>query len=359
MVDIIKSITTPLALSALAVLVFFGFYQIKRKRQNEEINFYSFIIVLVFGILGTLTYILKEVIFTDVLIRGEVRLNDGRPLQNATVDLVGVGRAPTNELGSFELSVPYSRQKSLYSAYIFSNGLRTTPISVNGPRPEFVSLKFNADINVLNYIDIREEFFISQNIGDPLFTFGFRTKTQIDGRIKIQVYQVKFIRPDKVESTFFPVTGAKNGAVGFLGDIILDRDNQGSEYSFMNSPDSLRFIQQLNMISAAHGPTWLSKCGTSPLDTTISAKIQSFFDSLFFWIPGDYQITIRLRVEDSIPDYTLFFNISQTESDRLNKMRSKIPYCRGLAVDASQLNLLNYYDSEASNTLLKAARKNK
>jgi hypothetical protein len=353
MENILNSITTPLSLAALAILAFTGFYQATKLRRGKPLDNRSFWIILIFGISANAIYAAKDLIFTDIVIRGNLRHSSGKPLPNATIDIAGVGQTATSDAGLFEISVPYSRQSASYQAYVFSNGIPGEPITISGPRPEFLNISFEPNVNLDAYIDIHDTIYISQNIGKPMVTAGFRTNQKIDGRVKMSLFEAKISRFDKQSLSLFPITYARNGSFVQIGDIILDTDNQSAEYSIMSaaSPGSETYLFQ--DIIANDGLNWMPDCQNFGISTVFEQKFRQFFSANFFWLAGDYTLTLRFRVEGKNFDKSYEFSVSKTDQEQLQNIQDYLTRCKGVASDLNQLFLLGFSDGKASNTLLK------
>src|SRR5690242_8071838 len=116
METVIQTVTTPFAFAALVVLIFGGVYQVAT-RNRKQINQNVFWLVLVFGLLGNANYLANNILFSDAILRGNARDQDGKPVDLAIVNISPVGRVVTNHDGNFELSIPYSRQQKTYEVY--------------------------------------------------------------------------------------------------------------------------------------------------------------------------------------------------------------------------------------------------
>lgn len=350
--NVIATVTTPIALAALVILVLTGYQQSRQLRRGNHVDNRAFWLILLFGLAANGIYVLKEFAFSDALLRGEVRQLNGKPLSRVTVDVAGIGQAATSDAGVFEISIPYSRTAPRYTLYLFSNGVPGEPIEIEGPRPEFLPAKFKSDVNIDNYLDTRDIAYISQNTGNPLITIGFRTKNEISGRVKVNVFEVKVQSPDGEILSFFPLNYVRNGANIQIGDIILDYENQSTEYAILSSANPGREMQLFQEIASEEGAGWAYNCAKFGAEAAIEEKLRNFFKSSFFWIPGEYMMAVRYRAEGRVTEKHFNFKLTEAESSQMYSISKKLRYCRGVASDQNQIYQLGYSDGESNNTIL-------
>ena len=181
MEDVIKSVTTPLALAALIVLVVGGVYQ-ARNKNRAYVSKQAFWLILAFGLMGNAGYIFQTLLFSEAVFLGNVRDSTGSAVRFAVVDVPGVGRTATSDDGSFSLTVPYSRQRGNYSVFVSANGFSNLERSVSGPG--FVDLRLAPHrIALEDILDLRDFLTVTQNAGDPYVVSSFNREMVCPFRI--------------------------------------------------------------------------------------------------------------------------------------------------------------------------------
>lgn len=142
MEPVLKLVTTPLALAALALLVLGGVLtglarsQGKPRQERRHFTNWIFTTVILLSILANVAYLLQILLFSEVLVLGNVRDEESNPVRFAYVDIQGVGRSATADDGSFQASVPYSRQRASYNLVASAPGFASEPMTLSGQRPE-------------------------------------------------------------------------------------------------------------------------------------------------------------------------------------------------------------------------------
>jgi|ERR1041385_2822557 hypothetical protein len=361
MENVIPLITTPLALAALAILVLGAIYQGTRGRSVSGQK-YVFWIILVLGILGNVAYLTQVLVFSEAQIRGDVRDLDGKPIPSAIVDVSGVGRTASLEDGTFEISVPYSRQRATYDVFLRGAGLDSSKSAIKGPRPDFLSLVAKKrDADVFDFLDIRDIFSFSQNIGDPLISFKFQLKRKIETRAKISASEVRLKTPKGQEITFVPWVAQRDNAPfqnQYLKEINVDQEMAGSEFVIMFTQDQFRPWATVQSIQQRFGPQWLFGCVTpSGLDDGIVEIWEKYFDGYFIWEEGTYELTLRFRIDDRLQEVTYSIAFPGASVNKMRSMKSKLKTCGGLMLDTQQIGNLSFVDGVAENfSLLKGTR---
>jgi hypothetical protein len=354
MENILGLVTTPFAFAALLVLAAAGLLEVNNRRRGATaLQGKAFWLILVFGLAANIIYILKDIVFTDVNVRGEIRQANGRPIPNATIDFAGVGRAASSDSGQFELSIPYSRQSKKYTVYSFVNGIAGKKLEINGANPGFVNIQYTSDPNLTDYLTTHDTVQISQNIGIPIVNVMFRTNNQISGRVKLSLFQADIETPSGDKVSFFPAMVTRNGMPVPPGDMIIDYENQSAEYSIMTQSDPNRQMQIGQDMMQRFGSGWMSNCLGMGIQADAENALVAYFDNNFFWASGKYELDLKYRIEGNIEVEKYEFTVSEADSNKLKNVRNSLKFCRGVAFDGSALQMLSYADGLANNIIIK------
>lgn len=347
---IIQVVTTPIALAALAILVLGAAYQLsgRGRAANQQV----FWLILVFGLLGTGSYLVQILWFSQEILKGDVRDQNSSPLRFAVVDIPGVGTTATAQDGSFQVPIPYSRQLKQYRLIVRVDGFDPIIVAVPGPRPEFVPITMTAHpVRIFDYVDIDDYITVSENVGDPLLLYSFRVKGSVEGRIKLSELRITLNNPQGLKTAYYPVGFQKNGqVVPFTGNYAIDKDETQSQIVFMFSPDGNRVFNMLQGLQRTHGPAWMDGCTTGvDLADDVLLSLQSYFDSVFSWSSGEFAMVISFRINDQVQELKYKFNLSDHDVAALGAIRGRLTRCAGVMFFPNQLPNLSYTDPVASN----------
>lgn len=161
--EIISTITTPLALAALVLLLGAGIVRlILRNRLSsgiaKTIVQYGFWMAATLSILANLVFAFQASLQTESLISGSVRSDEGIYLPYAIVDIRGTARAITDDHGSFTISIPRSRMEDSYELDVSLHGYEMETVTVKpGERTAKVTLS-------LKQLELDEFLSISPNV---------------------------------------------------------------------------------------------------------------------------------------------------------------------------------------------------
>jgi len=354
MEKIIQIVTTPIALATVAILVFGVVLQ--RSNVRKDVVGGVFWLILCLGVLGNIGYLLNTFVASDAIMRGSIRETSDDAIASAIIEVEGVGRTASLDDGSFELSIPYSRQRENYVVISKASEHKTERMQVHGPKPEFVSVILKPEtLNFADAIEIHTGFGITQNLGDPALYINFRVKKQYPTDVRIAFTQINLIMPSGNEllltPTFVQVNGQANP--GLLGGLNLRDPYAAAELNLLFERSQFAKTATFADIAQRYGQFWGTKCGQPPgPDNRVGELLKKYFDYAFSWKAGTYEAVLRHRINNAAGETRLKFDLQQSDVDRLHAMDQKLDQCRGFALDWSQYSNLTYVDAEASNFLL-------
>lgn len=109
---------TPLALASLIIIAGIGVLKLlvggKNNAINRLITHYGFAAVIIFGLLGNISYLYSMHQSSETIILGNVVDEDGKYLPNVAIDTGGHARGMTSDTGDFVLAIPASRKNEEY-----------------------------------------------------------------------------------------------------------------------------------------------------------------------------------------------------------------------------------------------------
>jgi hypothetical protein len=174
MESVIPSITTPLALAALLLLVFGTILgSIFRTRGARRVVVWIFSSVIILSVMANIAYLVQIFLFSEALLTGNVRDSESNRIKFPYVDLQAVGRTATSDDGSFQVSIPYSRQRASYAIFSSAPGFSPYSSTLLGPRPEPRTItlqKLKATLD--NSMQFGSDITLTQDIGIPILVTG-------------------------------------------------------------------------------------------------------------------------------------------------------------------------------------------
>jgi hypothetical protein len=364
--QIIPLITTPLALAALGLLVFGGILTAvlrargrARTSENRKIVVGTFALVIVLSVLANIAYLVQIFLFSEVLFAGNVRDTDNNPVKFAYVDVQAVGRAATGDDGSFQISIPYSRQRESYSVFSSAPGFASYSETIVGQKPAPKTILLHKLIARFdNSIVPQKKITLTQNIGDPLVGTLVKFENNI-GRpfivddLNLTITRVGqegttttlvpiYEKPIFSPQTLLPLHPIQvNPGMHLEMDIIWGQSQQGV-FNLVNSlATEMRF----------HPSDFCTTMKQLPEPTT--AALSKFFDSNFFWVNGEYEAEVSALIDGTRDKWDFKFVVNRSQSERLKNVGSRLKTCMGIGIPLQLPDLSTLYvnDDAASNAV--------
>lgn len=354
---ILSNVTTPLALAALVVLVLGGLLSQTRGRRAADggrTNTYVFVIVLVVSLAANVVYLIQMFLFSEALLIGSVRGKDAA-IGRAYVDVLGVGRTASNDDGSFQISIPYSRQSKDYTIDVTAAGHRPWHDRVAGPRPQPVEVHLAEKGTGLGAsLSPSRDILVTQNVGDPLLFWRFTLVNEIGKDLKIEELRLSVRRGDE-QRRFNPAMvqlGANTPPQPLAGPFPI-LPGAPVDVTFLFVPNGLA-IQNLLMSLAKLDPeqsALLCREGKPPSPVFVD-RFERFFDGAFFWKSGDYDLEVQAKVNGEWSTSRQRFSLSGDEAASLERARGLLKTCGGIWSNPGNWSSIFWSGDGAVNSLV-------
>jgi hypothetical protein len=351
--NIIPQINTPLSLAALLIVAIGSIYLAAARNRNRDVSRQLFWLVLAFGIMGNAAYFANSWLLADKVILGTVRDKASQQtITNAIIDFEGVGRSASNSDGTFQISVPYSRQRKAYSVYGFADGYPTQKVSgPDGMLPGLVTIylerhnpKFE-DFAILN-----NRILVTQLIGNPVIGFGMAIKTTASQVRSFSNMSLDVTFPDGDTRTFY-INSMTKGGMPYLNSNVTVMDNKGVYFEMYFQSDPMKIASLQQDFSQQFQATIFDCMRFGDWQGPQAQFFEERFDGAFAWVPGTYTIAFSIMADEQSLTATSSFTISQSESLRLKAMHSRVAKCSTIAALPNGMPNYQYADGSASNSV--------
>uniref|UniRef100_I2PZ33 Uncharacterized protein n=1 Tax=Desulfovibrio sp. U5L TaxID=596152 RepID=I2PZ33_9BACT len=334
-VEILQQVRTPLALSALALLVAAPILKTileKKDKPNEDtksIIRYLFITGLVFGVLAIFVY--WQSIPEEIRVSGSVRdQQTGAALQFVDVHIPGCGGGQTKSNGDFEFTIPDSRAADEYVADIYLADYDPQRIILKGryPKPISVTLKKSV-VDYSNIIQLPNNILIGHHLGIPLVQANIVFANPFSKEIQISDIEMTITKPD---GSNIPMSMDRMSVIPGQWAMPLPvwtlRKNVSDKITYIFfSGDNVLFInlQQkvANELNKLQNPVYHPDQNLSLISDETVQELKRFMLSQFIWIAGDWKITVSCKVNGMDSNCAAKFYVSE---DMISKMKAIANY---------------------------------
>lgn len=356
MEEILKSVTTPLALAALAFLVLGGALSLRKKSTDtgKRNQLYIFVIVLTLSVMANLIYLAQVLLFSETLLFGTVRdVANGDAVKSAIVDIFPGGRTATTDDGSFLVAIPYSRQQDKYKVFVRALGYDSKTIELNQRRPAPFVIELTERRPTLgNGVNVVSEITITQNVGDPIVIVQVKTENNFGRDYQIEDIRLKIKPKNSEELVFIPHGMQFLGMPTLLPPVYPLPVPQGrtTEMSIFLNPNPKRLADFFSAVAPTSTVQWFDLCArVHVLPDNVNSSFQQYFDSAFFWKAGEYQVTLEFKIDGKLATFSKSMSLGSEVENAFKQMRLALHDCGGVMINFQQVSNLYYQTGPRAN----------
>jgi hypothetical protein len=352
--DIIPTITTPLALAALALLVISGILKLVVPKAKQEdlrllIN-WSFGIAIILGILADISFLVIASFSREVRIAGLVDDDQGNPLGMAVVEIPGCGRGITDDYGSFEFSIPDSRaNRNSYEVITHLEGYKSDTQTLQGPRPnKYLTIKLQHPVLTADaLIQTPTQCGIGHYLGRPEVGIWLAFYNPLPHTIAISDVSLSVVDPHgklihlQMQGTYQPP--ANQLVLQPLAPFQLTKGQSFAiGYSFFDQYALQTALVLLQEAQSQFPGTSMPYAGQVIYSDELVKKLTDFMNQQWFWEAGDWQIIMGCKAEGL--DYSRTFKFSVADGD-IERMKAISRYYKSGYGILSALRYANLPDA--------------
>ena len=196
----ISSVTTPLALAALFVLIGAGIVRLILRQKPTAFGMlvvqYGFWLAITLSVLANFAFIYTTRLSTEILITGVVRSNEGQYLPKVIVDIPGKARSITDDNGTFTMSIPRSRIAQTYRIDAFLQGYQKKTIKVDS-QYESVNITLSRKIlNVKEFLNVGSNILVGHYLGLPQLDIRIEMLNPTDRTIQVKEMALRILHKE-------------------------------------------------------------------------------------------------------------------------------------------------------------------
>lgn len=290
--------TTPLALASLAIIVGVGILKLlvsgKDNPLNRLITHYGFIVVIIFGIFGNVTYFINQARSSESIVLGNViEAGSNMPLARAVIDAGPHSRGMTGDSGDFVLAIPDSRKQPSYTVRAVLPGYQPSAKTVeHSPRMSVtIEMKKNEWINVLTFGEA--DAVIGHFLGLPEVYVPLKVSNPGTTPITLSNFSLRVTAPSGNTRQLYLGSTAPSMA-GPIGVPIPSVQVRGQEsaswvHGFLQQDQRVLSLSNRAFKDLQKWPAYQqmgAQVGARYLTAQVNRELQSALEQNWFWEPG-------------------------------------------------------------------------
>lgn len=332
------TITQPLPLAALAVILLFGLLDLLVKApdrpQLKALIHYTFLTSLVVIVLVAGFFLLREFLHREIRVTGVVVNDSGEPIEGAKVNLLDVDIDVTDSSGRFQLNVPDSRKQAKYTAHIIASGYLALTDQLPGPAPGSRIYTLTPQTAPAPTLKLKPDATIGHHLGMPYVRV--RIGMSNPGPSELTFTNLRMVLRGPMEKVIelpplmvFATTGQLIGPASPI-QVLKKSEDLDWVYSFFYlDPESMKVGEMANS-------EWVAKPSDIP-DTTVdrysdetTQRLQEYMENKFTWTAGDWIMSVTsVAGEKRVSDQGHF---SLTDADISGMRAISAHYKSGIGV---------------------------
>ena len=306
MEQIISSVTTPLALAALGLLLGTGIVRLVLKKSDSVIGKttvrYGFWLAMTLSVLANLVFAYQKSLDTESLITGVVQSDTGDYLPYAIVDVRGNARAITDDNGTFSMSIPRSRMDEDYELDVSLRGYEQKTVTVKSAERSVKVILSLKQLVVDEFLSISSNVAVGHYIGLPQVDLQVTMSNPTYNEIAVTDIALTLLRKDsserrtlRAQSVYLDVHMSYMQA--FEPTRIPSDGVRRAFHVFLPPSHEIgRFDQHLRRLVTDLGiANFQLERRIIPDDT--AAALKGDMEARWFWYPGHYEIVFSCTAD--------------------------------------------------------------
>lgn len=338
--------TTPLALASLVIIAGIGILKLlvsgKNNALSRLITHYGFAAVILFGVLGNISYLVSTRLSSEAIVFGNVvDATSGDPVVRAVVDAGAHARGMTSDSGEFVLAIPASRLQDKYTISAAGPGYARASKEVDNRSRMFVTLALarKSDVPTLKFGEA--DVFIGHYLGLPEVYLPIELNNVSRAAVTMSNFSLTLTAPSGKVRQLNHVFSASslNAPLGPPQPVAAETQARTSSVVAFGQLDhqvqllSVRAFQALQESEGfrAMGP----KVGQQYLAPEMQAEIVQAMNGNWFWETGSTAIRL-VCIDDSGRRYEAAGKLSLSEGQVQAMKNSSEYYGAGYGIMVGQ-----------------------
>lgn len=332
--EIIAVVTTPFSLAALFLLILSGIILKISSQKNEpgpqrkilsQIVKYSFITAIILSLSANFISLFTTVFNRDAKLSGLIHNGTGKTIKRAIIDIVGIGRSVTDDNGTFSYSIPQGRKSNHYDISIIMDGYEPFYQSYTGSELESLRIRLSEKTLDSTFIQIPDDISIGHYIGVPQVDFPLIFNNPTPFEIVVEDISVTLISPAGISKRL-----VFERMYMFPGDIMRPAINQlriqeqgrwKAYYNYMGFNAEAQKLAQNVKLEIQNMPFINNpQQGHHILSEELTHRLETFLESNFYWIAGDWKIKVSCSVAGKKYSSIFKYLITDTEISNMKNI---------------------------------------
>lgn len=346
--DVIKTVTTPLALAALLLLVAAGVLRALFKANPKAATsantklmmHYGFVLAITLSVMANAAFLVSASFRREIRLSGTVDDDSGKVVENAFIDVAGRGGARTDDRGQFVLVVPDVWASDHYEAKVYRNGYPPTEVVFMGRRPEPIRVTLKRPPLVSTSImRFEPQAFVSHYLGQPRVEVGITFLNPSPGPILLEDITLSLLGPDGARVPLI-VEGVVDPMSRMVMPMQITTLDLRPSHEFPLRYSAVRidqsWINEITSLSATV-PRWDQIGPPDPAKRHVpkatADALRALATSRMVWKPGTWKLECAAKVGSQTLAATASFPLSEAMVAEMNAVQRH--YESGIGVMAA------------------------
>ena len=298
--QVISSVTTPLALAALGLLLGAGIVRLILRNSESRIGKttvqYGFWFAVILSVLANLVFAYQTSLKAESLITGVVQSKSGDYLPYTIVDVRGKARAITDDNGTFSMSIPRSRMEDEFELDVSKPGYEQKTVVVKSAER---SVKITLSLKQLvvdEFLSISSNVAIAHYMGLPQIDLQITMSNPTHKEIAVTDITLSLLRREPHEqrtlafqSVYFD-TNVMTYMEVFEPIRIPSEEARRAFHVFVPPNHEVsRFVQRIRNLVEELGIAYF-RLERRIISDDEAASLHRKMEARWFWYPGQYEI---------------------------------------------------------------------
>ena len=328
--QIISSVTTPLALAALGLLLGAGIVRLilrnKESRIGKTTVQYGFWLAVILSVLANLVFAYQKSLETESLITGVVQSDNGDYLPHAIVDVRGTARDITDDNGAFSMSIPRSRMEDEYELDVSKTGYEQKTVVVkSSDRSVKITLSLK-QLVVEEFLSISSSVAIAHYLGLPQIDLQITMSNPTSNEIAVTDITLSLLRktPREQRMLAFQSFYLDSRIMAYMDAFEPTRISSGEARRAFHvfvppNHEVSRFVHHISSRVAELGIANF-RLEERIISDDEAASLKEDMEARWFWYPGHYEIVLSCTANGERYQVTGSFQLLEDDIDAMKNI---------------------------------------
>lgn len=328
--QIISSVTTPLALAALGLLLGAGIVRLilrnKESRTGKMTVQYGFWLAVILSVLANVVFAYQKSLETESLITGVVQSDSGDYLPYAIVDVRGAARAITDDNGAFSMSIPRSRIEDEYELDVSVAGYEQKTVIVKSSERSVKITLSSKQLVVEEFLSVSSSVAIAHYIGLPQIDLQITMSNPTDNEIAVTDIALSLLRkePREQRTLAFQSVYLDSRIMAYMDAFEPTRIPSGESrrafHVFVPPNHEVSFFVQRFRSRLAELGIASFQLERRIISDDEAASLKEDMDARWFWYPGHYEIIFSCTANGKRYQVTGSFQLLEHDIDAMKNI---------------------------------------